>query len=87
MPKTSVVKPEKEIRLRSVSDLSSAYQWLFNEQRAGRVEPKTAAACNTTLQGSTFINVKLPLEVAKILLQAQAKKVELPENLLPEVLG
>ncbi len=78
-------KPVLDVKLRSIKDFTDAYQWLFNEQRAGRIDHKTAAACNTTLQGSMFINVKLPLEVAKIMLQAQIKKVELPKNLLPEM--
>ncbi len=82
-PKTS--KVEQEVRLRSIGDFSSAYQWLFNQQRAGQIDHKTAAACNTTLQGSMFIHIKLPLEVAKIMLQAQIKKVDLPKNLLPEM--
>lgn len=75
--------PTRAIHLRTVGDLVEAHEWLFNQQREGKIDPKTADALNTTLKGSVYLNAKLRLDMAKILVQAQIKKIEIPEQYLP----
>lgn len=69
--------------LRTIGDLVSAHEWLFNQQREGKIDPKTADALNTTLKGSVYLNAKLRLDMAKIMVQAQIKKIDIPERYLP----
>lgn len=74
---------QKDIKLRTVNDLVDAHEWLFNEQKEGRIDAKTADALNTTLKGSVYLNAKLRLDAAKILVQAQMKKINIPSRYLP----
>lgn len=76
---------ERLIPLRTVADLSAAHEWLFNKQRDGGIDAKTADAMNTTLKGSVFLNAKLRLDAAKIFLQARIKKIEIPEGMFPDL--
>ena len=81
-------KPKLESQpLRSVADLTKAHEWLFNAQRSGELDSKTADALNTTLKGAMYLQVKLRLDALKIFTQAAIKKVEIPSYLLPEGLG
>jgi hypothetical protein len=73
------------VALKSVNDISEAYEWMFNAQRDGQIDAKTADALNTTLKGATYLRVKLRMDAAKLLIQAQIKKVQIPEKLLPEL--
>lgn len=76
---------DKEIKLRTIDDLTKAHEWLFNQQKGGTIDAKTADALNTTLKGATYLRAKLRLDAAKIVLQAQIKKISVPANLLPEM--
>ena len=76
-------KKKADIHLRTVGDLIEAHEWLFNEQREGKIDPKTADALNTTLKGSVYLNAKMRLDVAKIMVQAQIKKIDIPARYLP----
>ena len=78
--------PEKKEKtsLRTVSDIVDAQEWLFNQQRDGKIDAKTADALNTTLKGSIFLVAKLRLDAAKIWMTARVKKIDLPAGLLPE---
>ena len=81
---TKVTRAAKRpTHLRTIGDLVSAHEWLFNEQREGKIDPKTADALNTTLKGSVYLNAKLRLDMAKIMVQAQIKKIDIPERYLP----
>jgi len=80
------VKIER-IPLRTIADLSAAHEWLFNEQRRGLIDAKTANALNATLKGATYLNGKLKIDYAKLVLQAQIKKIRLPAALLPALPG
>jgi hypothetical protein len=81
-------KPKLERQsLRTVSDLTKAHEWLFNAQRDGGLDSKTADALNTTLKGATYLQVKLKLDALKIFVQARTKKIEIPTYLLPEGLA
>jgi hypothetical protein len=82
MPKPEI---EEKIKLRTVSDLTDAHEWLFNQQRSNAIDAKTADALNTTLKGAVYLRAKLRLDAAKIVLQAQIKKITVPDNLLPEM--
>jgi len=78
-------EPEKTpIRLRTIDDLTTAHEWLFNSQKNNEIDSKTADALNTTLKGITYLRVKLRLDALKIFTQASIKKVEIPKYLLPE---
>ena len=76
---------KQELKLAGVEQISDAYEWLFNAQKNGTVDAKTADALNTTLKGATYLRVKLRMDAAKLLIQAQIKKVSIPQNLLPEM--
>jgi len=75
----------ERLSLRSIEDLTEAHEWLFNAQRAGTIDAKTADALNTTLKGATYLRAKLRLEAAKLFVQANIKKLKIPEHLLPEM--
>jgi len=70
--------------LKTASEISQANEWLFNMQKDGRIDPKTADSLNTTIKNSVYLNVKMKMDYLKLYLQASIKKVELPTNLLPE---
>lgn len=74
---------EKRMRLRTIEDLTEAHEWLFQKQRDGKIDSKTADALNTTLKGATYLNGKLKIDYAKIMLQAEIKKISLPAGVLP----
>lgn len=78
-------KQDEQIRLRTIDDLTNAHEWLFNQQKGGTIDAKTADALNTTLKGATYLRAKLRLDAAKIILQASIKKITVPPNLLPEM--
>jgi hypothetical protein len=70
-------------RLRSVGDLIEAHEYMFNQQRDGHLDAKTADAMNTTLKGLSYLLAKLPMDVAKLWVTAQIKRLNLPSNLFP----
>jgi len=72
-------------KLRSISDLTAAHEWLWNEQRAGKIDAKTADALNTTLKGATYLQGKLRIDAAKLMLLAQIKKIQLPAGFPPSL--
>jgi hypothetical protein len=80
-----MAKEKETIKLQSIEDLTSAHEWLFNKQRNGEIDSKSADGINTTLKGAVYLRGKLRLDYAKLLLQAKIKKVELPLMLLPEL--
>lgn len=79
-------KPKLEpMALRTVDDLTVAHEWLFNQQRAGSIDSKSADGMNTTLKGVTYLRAKLRLEAAKLAITAKIKKIdEDVKRLLPE---
>jgi len=79
------MKVQKIKRLRTVTELSEAHETLYNDQISGRLDPKAAGAINNTLKGSTYLNVKVKMDMAKLILQAHVRKVALPPNTLPDL--
>ncbi len=77
-PKTEVVKFRS---LRSVGDLTDAHERLYNQQINREIDSKAAGSINNTLKGSVYLKVKLPLEVAKLIIQARAKGINLPDKI------
>ena len=71
------------LQLRSLDDLVVAHENLYNLQRDGKIDAKTADALNTTLKGQTYILGKLRLDYMKIMINAQVKKVTFPKGILP----
>jgi hypothetical protein len=74
----------KLMPLKTPSEISQANEWLFNMQKEGKIDPKTADSLNTTIKNSVYLNVKMKMDYLKIFLQAQIKKIDLPKGLLPE---
>lgn len=79
-----VDKKEKAVMpLRTVADISDAQEWLFNSQREGVIDTKTADGMNTTLKGVVYLKATLPLKIFEAMVRAQIKKINVPTNLLP----
>lgn len=76
---------EQPTKLRSINEITEALEWLFNEQKEGRIDPKIADGLNTTLKGITYLRAKLPLDAAKIFVQAKTKKIDIPSGYLPQL--
>lgn len=79
--------PKETLALKTIDDIGRAHEWLFNKQVNKEIDNKTADSMNTTLKGVVYLKGKLRLDAAKILLQAQVKKAEIPEGLLPDLTG
>jgi len=72
------------VQLRTPEQINQAYEWLFGEQQQGRIDAKQADGINTTLKGATYLQVKLRMDLLKIVVQAASKKIAVPKHLLPE---
>ncbi len=70
-------KEAKKIPLRSLDDLVNFNEMLINQQHNGQIDSKTADAINTTVKGQKALLVDLPLQVFKLAVQAQIKKVRI----------
>jgi hypothetical protein len=77
--------PENKLPLRTLGDVISAQEWIFQNVQIGRIDQKTADALNTCVKGQSYLLGKLRLDVANLLVKASIKKVDLPEGLLPEL--
>lgn len=71
--------------LKTITDLNNAHEWLFNRQVNQLVDNKTADSMNTTLKGVVYLNSKLRMDAAKLILTARIKKVDIPEGMLPDL--
>ena len=76
--------PEKPIKLRTIDDLNGALEWLYTQQKEGKLDAKTADALNTTIKQASYLNGKLKLDYLKLMLTAKIKKIELPALLMLE---
>lgn len=76
---------EPDMKLRTIEDLASAHEWLINKQRKGEIDSKAADGMNTTLKGATYLMGKLKMDYAKLWVQAQIKKIQIPVGVLPDV--
>lgn len=79
MAKPSVEAPRQ---LRTLEDIATAHEELFERQRSGQIDPKTADALNTTLKGIVYLNVKMRLEMLKLVIHSQVKKLDIPQSVL-----
>lgn len=63
--------------------MNEAQEFIFNKQANGLIDGKQADGMNTTIKQSVFMNFKLPLDLAKLQVQAAIKKVQvlIPESL------
>lgn len=68
--------------LRTVDDITTALEELYEKQRSGQMDPKTADAMNTTLKGVMYLRVKMKMEMFKLVIQSQIKKLEIPQGVL-----
>lgn len=75
----------KKKRLRSVEELTEAHEDLLFKQETGKIDAKTADGMNTTLKGVVYLQCKLKLDYVKLMIMAQIKKIDLPQNLLPTI--
>jgi len=76
---------EESVRLRTIEDIIQAHEWVYNKQKDGKIDAKTADGLNTTLKGMVYLKGKLKIDAAKLYMQAQIKKVSLPPELLPDL--
>ena len=79
------MKDKKTIALRTIEDLVSFNESLINQQRDGQIDSKTADAINTTIKGQKSLIVDLPLQVFKIAVQAQIKKVRIDPGIFTKL--
>jgi hypothetical protein len=68
-------------KLRTVDDISSAIENLYNRQNRNELDAKAADGLNTTIKSAIYLNVKLPMDAYKIFVTAAAKKIVIPEGL------
>lgn len=71
--------------LKTITDLNNAMEWLWNEQRVGAIDSRSADALNTTLKGAMYLRATLPLKVFEAMVRAQIKKINVPVDLLPQI--
>lgn len=74
---------EQPTRLRSIEEITEALEWVWTEQKGGRIDPKVADGMNTTLKGIMYLRAKLPLDAAKIYVAAKKNKIDIPSGYLP----
>jgi hypothetical protein len=72
-----------KVNLCTREGLNDAIQFVYEQQRDGRIDPKTADALNTTIRTSLKLNAELPLKLFDIAVKAQMKKISLPKGILP----
>lgn len=72
-----MAKESKPIPMRCLDDLVTYNELLINRQHNGQIDSKSADAINTTIKGQKALIVDLPLQVFKIAVQAQIKKVKI----------
>lgn len=71
------------MKLRTVDDLIAAHEWLFERQRSGQIDAKSADSLNTTLKGQVYLVGRLRLDALKVLMTSRIKKLEIPMGMLP----
>ena len=69
--------------LKSREGLNEAIAYIYEQQKEGRIDPKTADALNTTVKTSIELNVKLPMKLFDTVVKARLKKLDLPMGILP----
>jgi len=79
------MKEMKKINLRTLVDLVNFNESLINQQHAGKIDSKTADAINTTIKGQKALLIDLPLQVFKIAVQAQIKKVKIDPKIFTKM--
>jgi hypothetical protein len=72
---------KKRRPLRTIADLLSAGEDLYNQLQAGKMDAKTADASNTVLKGQRYLVAELPMQMLKIQVAAQKQKFRMPEGL------
>lgn len=70
-------------KLRTISELNEANEYIFHQQREGRLDSKLADGMNTAVKAGIYLNVKLRMDAFKILAQTRMKKIDMPFDLLP----
>ena len=80
------VKTIHRKKLRTLRDLSEAYELLYNQEMSGLIDSKAADGINTTLKGSVYLNVKVKMDLVKLLVQAKIKKISIPDKMLDGLL-
>lgn len=76
-------KTIEKINLKTLGDVENASEWLFNQQKDGSIDAKTADAMNTTLKGLQYMKGKLRMDYLKLILQAKIKKIsDIPFDVL-----
>ena len=77
---TEIKLPKK---LRTIDELNEANEYIFHQQREGKLDGKLADGMNTAIKAGIYLNVKLKMDAFKILAQTRMKKIDMPFDLLP----
>jgi len=72
------------MRLRTREELQEATEFIFNEQRAGKLDGKTADGLNTTVKNAIYLGPKLSMEALKFYVMATKSKIQIPPIMLPD---
>jgi len=78
-------KKRHEFKVRTIPQLNEVHEYLLNQQINGQIDSKSADSINTTLKGCVYLNGKLKLDAAKLLLQAKIKKIDIPDGMFPQL--
>jgi len=70
------------IQLRTVDQLTEAHEWLFGQQRDGKIDAKTADGLNTTLKGAIYLRVTLRLKIAEMGCDGLSSRIVVPCRVL-----
>lgn len=79
------MKEAKRVKLRTLDDLVEFNESLINRQNNGQIDSKSADAINTTVKGQKALIVDLPMQVFKIAVQAQIKKVKIDPQIFQKL--
>jgi len=58
---------------------------MLNRFLNGEVDAKSVDGVNTIVKSQIYLNVKLRMDFMKLCLQADIKKIDLPDGMLPEL--
>ncbi len=75
------------MQLRTVNDLIAANEGLYNKHLNGEMDAKNLDAANTIIKSQAYLVGKLRMDYAKLVLLAQTKKLNMPEDILPQLIA
>jgi hypothetical protein len=77
---------KERVELKTVNDLIRANENLYNKHISGELDAKNLDAANTIIKSQSYLVGKLRMDYAKLVLLAQTKKLNMPDDVLPRLL-